>query len=139
MIGKLLLGATMVTSVVLKDGIIEVNVQEKHPNGSHIHLFVPATAATWGIHLAPEKRLAENLRGQAADLAVAHLALRELEKIPDSILAQVDSPEEHVRIAIRSGNLVVDVDDPGEKVHANVPIRAVRKVIEDLEANAPTS
>jgi hypothetical protein len=137
MVGKILLGATLATSVVLKDGIIEVNVQEKRPEGSHIHLYVPATAATWGIHLAPKERLAEHLRGNAEELALARLAVRELEKLPDTVLVQVDSPKEHVRIAVSGGSVVIDADDPGETVHVHVPIRAVRKVIEDLQADSP--
>lgn len=136
MIGKILLGATMATAVVMKDGVIEVNVHEKRPDGSHIHLYLPGTVATWGVHLAPERRIAEHLRGKQQDLAIAHLALSELEKIPGADLVQVESPREHVNVAIRNGSLVVDVDDPGETVHVRMPIRAARKVIEDLQADA---
>ena len=35
--------------------------------------------------------------------------------------------------------VLVDVNDPGETVHVSVPIRAAKKVVEDLEADAPTS
>ena len=139
MIGKILLGATLATAVVMKDGVIEVNVQEKRPEGSHVHLYLPATVATWGMHLAPKEKLTGHLRGQQENLALAHVAVRELEKLPDAVLVQVDSTREHVRIATRSGSLVVDVDDPGETVHVHVPIRAARKVIEDLQASAPAT
>jgi hypothetical protein len=139
MIGKILLGMTLTTAVVMKDGMIEVNVQEKHPGGSHVHLFVPATVATWGVHLAPTERLREHLRNSREHLALAHVALRELEKLPDAVLAEVESAEEHVRIATLSGNLLVDVDDRGETVHVTLPLRAARKVVEDLEASAPAS
>lgn len=137
-IGKVLLGATLATVVVLKDGIIEINVQEKHPNGSHVHFYLPGTVATWGVHLAPTQRVADHLRGKQADLAVACTALREMEKIGDADLVQVDSSREHVRVAIKNGHFVVDVDDPGETVHVSVPVRAARKVIEDLQADAPS-
>jgi hypothetical protein len=137
MIGKLALGAVLATTVVLKDGIIEMNVQEKQPNGSHVHLYLPATVATWGVHLAPERSIAEHLRGKQEQLALAHVAVRALEKIHDAVLVQVDSPREHVSIVTKGGSLVVDADDPGETVHLHVPIRAVRKIIEDLQADAP--
>jgi len=139
MIGKILLGMTLTTAVVMKDGVIEVNVQEKHPDGSHVHLFVPATFATWGVHLAPAERLREHLRDCREHLALAHVALREMEKLPDAVLVEVESVAEHVHVATRSGSFVVDVDDPGETVHITLPIRAARKVVEDLEAEAPAS
>jgi len=139
MIGKILLGMTLTTAVVLKDGIIEVNVQEKRDGGSHVHLYVPATVATVGVHLAPEERLREHLRHSREHLALAHIALRELEKVPDAVLVEVDSPREHVRVQTLHGSFLVDVDDAGETVHVAVPIRAARKVIEDLEAEAPAS
>ena|SRR5208282_1254141 len=139
MIGKILLGMTLATVVVMKDGIIEVNVQEKHEGGSHVHLYVPATVATWGVHLAPAARLRAHLRHSREHLAIAHIALRELEKVPDALLVEVESPAEHVRVETRHGSFLVDVDDAGETVHVAVPIRAARKVIEDLEAEAPAS
>ncbi|HKO05654.1 MAG TPA: hypothetical protein VJW51_12935 [Candidatus Acidoferrales bacterium] len=139
MIGKILLGMTLTTAVVMKDGMIEVNVQEKRADGSHVHLYVPATVATWGVHLAPQERLREHLRHSREHLALARVALRELEKVPDAILVEVESPREHVRVQIRHGSFFVDVDDEGETVHVAVPISAARKVIEDLEADAPAS
>jgi len=139
MIGKILLGMTLTTAVVLKDGLIEVNVQEKHPNGSHVHLYVPATLATWGVQLAPEKRLREHLRHSREQLAVARAALRELEKAPDALLLEVESVKEHVRMETHRGSFLLDVDDEGETVHIAIPIGAARKVIEELEAEAPAA
>jgi hypothetical protein len=136
--GKLLLGMAVATVVVMKDGVIEVNVQENHPNGSHVHLYVPATVATWGVHLAPEARLREHLRHEdRANLAIARVALGEMEKLPDVDLVQVESAKEHVNVAIHDGDFLVDVNDKGDVVHIRVPIRAARKVVEDLEATAP--
>jgi len=139
MIGKILLGMTLTTAVVMKDGIVEVNVQEKHAGGSHVHLYVPATVATWGVHLAPEERLREHLRHSREHLALAQVALREIEKVPDALLVEVESPTEHVRVQTRRGSFVLDVDDPGETVHVAVPIRAARKVMEELEADSPAN
>ena len=139
MIGKILLGMTLTTAVVMKDGMIEVNVQEKRADGSHIHLYVPATVATWGVHLAPQERLREHLRHSREHLALARVALRELEKVPDAVLVEVESPREHVRVEIRHGRFLVNVDDEGETVHVAVPISAARKVIEELAADAPAS
>jgi hypothetical protein len=139
MIGKILLGMTLTTAVVMKDGIVEVNVQEKHPGGSHVHLYVPATVATWGVHMAPEERLRQHLRHSREGLAIARVALHELEKMPDAQLVEVESPTEHVRVQTRHGRILVDVDDEGETVHVAVPISAARKVIEELEAESPAS
>ena len=137
LMGKVLLGMTVATAVVMKDGMIEVNVQEKHQGGSHVHFYLPATLATWGVQLAPEARLKEHLRRQRENLAIARVALREMEKLPDAVLVEVESPKEHVHVAIQSGNFVVDVDYPGDTVHVRIPIRAARKVVQDLEEESP--
>jgi len=138
LMGKVLLGMTLATVVVMKDGVIEVNVQENHPGGSHIHIYLPATVATWGVHLAPEARVREHLRGKDREgLAIARVALREMEKLPDAELVEVESLKEHVRVAISDGNFLVDVNDKGDLVHIRFPVRAARKVVEDLEADAP--
>jgi len=139
MITKIAMGLVLSTVVVMKDGLIEVNVQEKHPNGSHVHLYVPATVATWGVSLAPQEKLRAHLRGRQQDLTVAANAVSALEKVDDAVLLEVDSPSEHVRMETRGGDFVLDVDDHGETVHVRLPIRAARKVIEDLRADAPKS
>ena len=139
LIGKVALGVTLATVVVMKDGLIEVNVQEHHKGGDHVHLYVPATVATWGVHLAPEEKLREHLRNHREDLGIARAVLSEMEKLPDVSLVEVDSPKEHVRVKIQFGKLTVDVDDPGETVHVSLPIRAARKVVEDLEHEAPST
>jgi len=137
LLGKVALGLAVTTAVVMKDGVIEINVQEHHKNGDHVHLFIPATVATWGVQLAPAERMKNHLRHQRENLAIARTALNELEKLPDVDLVDVDSPREHVQVTIKNGNLIVDVDDPGETVHVRLPIRAARKVVEDLEAESP--
>jgi len=139
MIGKILLGLTLTTAVVLKDGIIEINVQEKHEGGSHVHLYLPATVATLGVHLAPQERLREHLRREGEHLAIARTALSELEKVSDAVLVEVESAREHVRVAVHSGNFIVDVNDANDTVHISVPVRAARKVVEDLQADVPTT
>jgi len=139
LIGKVAIGVALATVVVMKDGLIEVNVQEHHKGGDHVHLYVPATVATWGVHLAPEEKLREHLQSHREDLGVARAVLIGLEKLPDASLVQVDSPKEHVNVQLRNGNLVVDVEDPGETVHVSMPVRAARKVVEDLETDAPTT
>lgn len=139
LIGKVLLGATLATVVVMKDGMIEVKVQEHHPDGTHVHLYLPATVATWGVHLAPQERLKEHLRNSAEHLAIARVALRELENVPDAVLVEVESVSEHVRVATHNGSLVLDVNDPGETVRVSIPTRAARKVVEELESDAPAT
>ena len=138
LVGKVLLGMVVVTAVVLKDGVIEVNVQENHKDGSHVHFYVPATVATWGVHLAPEARIREHLRHEdRQNLEIACATLRAMEKLPDTVLVEVESAKEHVNVAIHDGDFLVDVNDHGDLVHIRVPIRAARKVVEDLEADAP--
>jgi hypothetical protein len=136
MIGKLLLGSVLAGAVVLQDGLLEVKVDEKGKDGSHVHLYLPATLATWGVHLAPREKIRLHLQGAEEQLALARVISRELEKAPDTLFVAVDSAEQHVRVEKHWGSLRVDVDDAGETVHLSVPLRAARRLIEDLEADA---
>ena len=130
--------SVVATAVVMKDGVIEVNVQEHQKDGTHLHFYLPATMATWGVHLAPAARVREHLRHQDREnLAIARATLSAMEKLDDAVLVEVESPKEHVNVAIRNGNFVVDVNDHGDLVHIRVPVRAARKVVEDLEEDSP--
>ena len=136
MISKLLLGTVLAGAAVMQDGILEVSVQEKGRDGTHVHLYLPATVATWGIHLAPRGRIGERVRDKQEELALARLIARQLEDAPDTVFVEVDDGNQHVRVAKHWGSLRVDVDDAGETVHVSVPLRAARRVLENLEADA---
>ena len=48
------LGATlaMTTAYVFHEGVVRVDVDERRPGGSHVHVWVPATAVSAGMRVA---------------------------------------------------------------------------------------
>ena len=136
---KVLLGAAYTSliggAVLFHQGAITVNVKEKHKDGHHIYIIAPATLATWGVKLIPDKhfpRLPEEARQV---LPAATAAMMELERQPDFVLVEVENAREHVRIEKVGDKLRIDVDSPREEVHISVPIRAARATIEELLAH----
>ena len=136
--GKLLTGvmytALIGGAVLFSDGTVVVNVKEKKPQGHHVFFIAPAALASWGIRFIPEDRLHEMPLEAKQALPAVIAGMRELDKIPDAVLVEVENNREHVKIEKRGDSLVVDVDSDKENVHVSVPIRAVRHTIENLQA-----
>lgn len=132
-IGIGLLGTALVAGgIVSSEGFVHVRVMEKHKNGTHLWLVVPAMVVPIALRLVPGRHLqqaAEQVRPwlPAVDAGTAQLA-----KCPDTTLVEVVDPKEHVTVAKSGGAVVVDVDDPGETVHVSVPLRTVRSAVEVL-------
>jgi len=122
---------------VYRDGMIDVNVQEKQSGGTYVHVMVPTTlvrVALWfvpfdeGMMPGPEARRYWPLV-EAACTGIA--------RSPDGVLIQVDGPNEHVVIEKRDGSLVVDVDDEEAKVRVSIPVRAVELVVRRMRPSPP--
>jgi len=122
-----------------QDGVVDVSVHEKRPGGNNIHIIVPGVLVPAALHLVPKEDLKRQLRGDSRELAewlpVARIAARELARIPDGPLVEVDDHHDHVRIFKRGGVLVVDVDDNQDTVHISVPIALVRSVADNLQVS----
>jgi hypothetical protein len=130
-------GTTLLAgALIFHQGVITVNVQEKRPDGDHVHFFVPATVVSYGMALAPEEQIRHATRHAREYLPAARIAMQELAKCPDTVLVEVQDNDEHVRIEKRGGRLLVDVNSPKEEVHVGVPIQTVVSVIKDVEAAA---
>jgi hypothetical protein len=144
----LVLTAVMFAGVVYagvetyRDGVVEVSVHEKRDGGQNIHVLVPGVLVPAALHFVPKEDMKQELRGNAREVAewlpVARIAARELERIPDGPLVEVDDParRDHVRIFKRGGSLVVDVDDDQDTVHVSVPLALVRSVAENIRISS---
>lgn len=140
LLGKFVIGTMLVGGVVvMQDGIISVNVREKHPGGHHIWFAAPGSLVPFALKLAPARDLQEHMRDSRQWMPVAKAALDALANSPDGVFVQVDSAEQHVRVQKSWGRLLVDVDDPGEEVHLAIPIRAVRHTLSEMEELQPAS
>ena len=135
------LGGTLVLAgaYVFHDGVIRVSVDEARPNGDHLHLVVPATIVSAGLHFVPERDLDHAMREARPYIPLFETFTKELSRLPDFELVSVDSSEQHVQIRTEGRRLIVDVHDTGETVHVSVPLSALRHLAEDLQEHRPTN
>jgi hypothetical protein len=142
-LAKIALGLTgvMVTGVgvLCSEGVVNVKVAEKQPNGVHFHIIAPAMLAPIAVHIAPRSALAEAARKIQPNLPVIQAALEGLREADDVVLVEVRDPNEHVLIQKAGSSIIVDVDDPGDTVHVSVPIRAAASTVNQIAAAGENS
>ena len=120
-----------------REGLIRVDVDEDHAEGSHLHLWVPAAMVPMAMHFVPKRALGDAAEQAREALPAIRAFSKELKKLPDVELMAITDGEEHAEVRTRSGQLLVDVDSPAEHVHLRVPLSTVEEVVEQLEDSAP--
>jgi len=120
--------------VLCSEGLVQVKVIEKQPQGVHIRMFAPAMLAPMAMHLAPRQSLAEATREIHPYLPVIRATMESLRQADDVVFVQVEGPGEHVKVQKLGGSIIVDVDDPDATVHVTAPIRAIASTMEQLAA-----
>jgi hypothetical protein len=129
-LGTALVGAAALSS----EGFIHVKVHEKQPDGTNINLVAPAAIVPVALHFAPPRDLADASRDLRQYLPVIDAAIPALEDCPDGVLVEVIDASDHVVVAKSGSSVVIDVDDPGDKVHVSVPLRAARSALHQIAA-----
>ena len=131
------LGTALVGGAALSsEGFIYVNVQEKHPGGTHVNVFVPAALVPATLYFVPRHHFADSMHDMREALPIIDAAIPALKDSPDGVLVEVRDPGEHVLVAKHAGSIVVDVNDPDETVHVSVPLIAAQSAIHQIaEAN----
>ena len=132
------LGVTlaMTTAYVFHEGVIRADVDESRPGGSHVHFWVPATAASAGIRvarLAPQHPLEQAAEQAKPYLPVLRVLAKELRKYPNTEFVDVTDEEQHVHIATVNRKLRIDVLGDDETVHLQVPVETLMDVADRLE------
>jgi hypothetical protein len=136
--GKFMMGALYTTmiggAVLFHEGAITVNVKEMKKDGEAQRVFVvaPAAIVPWAIKLMPQGHMPRLPEEARLALPAMQAAVDELERIPDTVLVEVDSRDEHVKVSKEGGYFIVDVKSDREEVHVSVPIRAARHTLEEL-------
>ncbi|HMD43586.1 MAG TPA: hypothetical protein VKH45_10950 [Candidatus Acidoferrum sp.] len=123
---------------VFHEGVIKVDVDEFKGDGSHIHLWVPATAVNLGLEVVPHRNLERAARQVQPFLPALRELAKELKKYPNAQLVDVKDQNEHVQIALVDGKIQIDVVDPQEIIHVRVPVATLEDVADRLESNAST-
>ncbi len=125
--------------VLCSEGVVNVKVIEKQPQGVHIHVIAPAILAPIAVHLAPRSALAQAAREIRPYMPMICAALDGLQDSDDVVIVEVKGPGEHVEVAKSGGSIIVDLDDASETVHLSTPIRAISSTVNQLAAARPSS
>jgi hypothetical protein len=142
LLGKIVLGmagtALAGVGVLCSEGMVQVKVIEKHPQGHHINVIAPALLGPIAVHFVPRGNLSDASRQIQPYLPTVRAALDALRDADDIVFVEVKERDQHVQVAKSGGSIVVDVDDPDETVHVSTPIRAISSVIDQI-ADADSS
>ena len=142
LLGKVVLGMAGVAlagvGVLCSEGLVQVKVIEKEPQGHHINVIAPAIVAPIAVHFAPQRDLQHAAREIQPYLPAIRTAMDALRDADDVVFVEVHEPDTYVRVSKSGGAIVVDVDDPDDTVHVSTPIRAISSTIEQLAAATST-
>ena len=133
--GVLVLGGVVVAgAAVYQAGAVRVSVDEKSPDGHHIHLIAPAAAVPIGRRFVPDHALRHAASEVRPWLPAIEIAVTELEKYRDFTLVEVDDAQDHVKIRKLGQTMVIDVDSADATVHVSFPLRSVMSALHRIEA-----
>ena len=121
--------------VVYRAGMIVVNVSEKRPGGSKVHVIVPGILASLGMALVPHVELGKCSAHAAPFLPALDAAARELVRCDDGLFVDVEAHDAHVTITKSNGSLLIDVDDADATLHLSVPLQALTAVTSVLRSS----
>lgn len=142
LLGKIALGmagtALAGVGILCSEGMVQVKVIEKEPQGHHINVIAPALLCPIAAHFVPRRDLENASRDIQPWLPLVRASLDGLSESEDMTFVEVKERDEHVRVAKSGGSIVVDVDDPNEMVHVSTPIRAISSTVEQIAASTAT-
>jgi len=133
-------GATLAVggAYVFHEGVINVDVDEFRPGGSHVHVWAPATVVSLGMRVVPRHHLEQAASQVQPFLPVLREVAKELKRFPNATFVEVKDRADHVFIGTVDGKIRIDAVSDTETVHLRIPIETVENVADRLEADAPT-
>jgi hypothetical protein len=121
------------------EGVLRVDVDESSANGEHVHVWVPAALVPMAMHLVPRRQMECAGDRAARFMPIVHAVAKELQRYPEAELVEVRDGDQFVHIRTHNGSLMIDADEPGQKVHVTVPLATVDDVSRQLAEFAPAS
>jgi hypothetical protein len=118
------------------DGVVRVDIDEHHGNGTHLHVWAPAAIAPAAMYFVPKHYFRDATKEIEPWLPTLRVLTKELEKYPEAQLVEVRDSSDHVRVGVHRGKLMVDVESQDEMVHVSCPLVVMREVGNALEASA---
>jgi hypothetical protein len=126
-------GIALAGSAVRRAGGGPVRIAVHEKNGDDFRIAVPGFVVGLALTLAPDEAIAASLAEARPWLPAVRAAVDELAAGGDVTLVSVVKRDERVTIRTENGNLVVDVDDHGDRVRIELPLRTVDRVVRRLD------
>ena len=118
-------------AVVLKDGVVVVDVVN-HREDSRIFVPVPLSLVNFAAGMVPRPHRTEVAEKLKNCQPYMDAFANQMVDLPDAVFVEVRNPREQVHVAKEGNSLVIDVNNSDEKVHVSVPIRGMKRVIQNL-------
>ncbi len=115
-------------------GVVSVKVNEHRPGGDRVQVTVPGAMVHMALAVLPSEICAEAADEIGPYAPLIHSVVHELSRCPDGVFVEVDSEDEHVRIAKKRGHLTVEVESSDESVHVKVPLSMVTAFLSRVES-----
>lgn len=127
----LLLSATIaaVAVSVQRCGMLSVDVRDFSHGGQRVAFKLPGAIVPIAVQFVPDKVFGEIPREVHEHISMLRVACDELAKQPDFVMVEVHDGNEHVFIAKRGRDLVIDVESHDEEVHITVPLSLMKSVV----------
>jgi hypothetical protein len=122
---------------VFHEGVIRVDVDQSGAQGTHVHLWVPATVVPMGLAVVPRHHLEKAASQARPFLPVLRELAKEMKKYPNAEFVDVKDGEQHVKVTARDGRLYVDAVTQTDNVHVSFPVENLSDVADRLESVAP--
>lgn len=108
-------------------------MQVEDVEGGDFSVRVPAGLADLALTFVP----ASVVRDLAEELEpvwpVARASYDGIAEAPNFVMVEYNDGDEHVRVEKRGHSLVVHVDSDNEKIHVELPLRLVERILSKLE------
>ena len=122
-----------------REGVVRISVDEHKFNGEHHHLIVPAAAIPLAARFVPDREIRRAAEQAGPWLPALREFAKQLRKMPDADLVDVQDNREHVQLRTEAGKLRIDVDSPEETVHVSCPLVTIEDLAEELATRLPAA
>lgn len=134
---SLLVGIGLVAAY--RAGSVVIDVKEHGRHGDNVHLRIPAALGHVALAFAPDVSFSKHGGDPSLRDVDIPALVREIERVPDgTVLVQVDSPRERVRIVREHGSFLVHVESEDENVRVEVPMKLAGAFLKRMEQNSRT-
>ena len=120
-----------VVALAYSTGTVMVDVDDGH--GTDFTVPLPAGLIPMGLRFLPDEVCQELEREVHPSWGAVRNAVEEIDRIPDAVLVDVESGDDHVRVLKKRGQIVIRVWSEDGHVNVAVPVRLVSQVTNQVE------